>query len=332
MKPRNRALRCQLTLMATTILLAACAPETGPLPIVGTLERDRLELVAEAHEPIVELVVREGDRVSEGQLLLRLDASLHATRLAQGRAARERAEQRYAELLRGPRPERIAEARARLDGARENLATQRREHDRIEGLIERNLASPADLDRAYARRELAEAEYRQAEAALAELIEGTTAEELAQARAAADEAIAALQALEIAGSRLALRAPRAGQIEALPFRLGERPPQGGTVAVMLADGAPYARVYVPAEIRAHVTPGLAAEIRIDGLARSFSGTVRFVAADAAYSPYYALTQRDRSRLSYRSEIVLDEPEALTLPTGVPVEVDFPSLRDLRGGN
>jgi TetR/AcrR family transcriptional regulator len=43
----------------------------------------------------------------------------------------------------------------------------------------------------------------------------------------------------------------------------------------------------------------------------------------------ALIERDRSRLSYRSEIVLDESEALALPTGVPVEVDFPSLRDLR---
>jgi HlyD family secretion protein len=124
-----------------------------------------------------------------------------------------------------------------------------------------------------------------------------------------------------------LRAPRDGLVEALPFRQGERPPQGATVAVMLADGAPYARVYVPAGIRAHVTSGLAAEVRVDGVDRVFAGTVRFVAADAAYTPYYALTQRDRSRLSYRAEITLEDAEAEELPTGVPVEVDFPDLRE-----
>ena len=317
--------RAGALLACAALALAACERAETPLPIVGTLERDRIELVAEANEPIVAIFVTEGDAVVEGQAVLNLDPSVHATRIARARANRDRAEQRFAELVRGPRQERILEARARVDGAREDLASQRREHERVQSLIEQNLASPSDLDRAYSRRELAEAEFERATALLEELLEGTTAEELGQARAALDEAEALLAEAEISAARLELKAPRAGIVETLPYEVGERPPRGATVAVLLADSAPYARVYVPEPIRARVTPGLRALIRVDGIAQPFEAEVRFVAADAAFTPYYSLTQRDRSRLSYPAEVVLTGERAQTLPTGVPVEVDFPSI-------
>ncbi len=317
--------RAGALLACAALALAACERAETPLPIVGTLERDRIELVAEANEPIVAIFVTEGDAVVEGQAVLDLDPSVHATRIARARANRDRAEQRFAELVRGPRQERILEARARVDGAREDLASQRREHERVQSLIEQNLASPSDLDRAYSRRELAEAEFERATALLEELLEGTTAEELGQARAALDEAEALLAEAEISAARLELKAPRAGIVETLPYEVGERPPRGATVAVLLADSAPYARVYVPEPIRARVTPGLRALIRVDGIAQPFEAEVRFVAADAAFTPYYSLTQRDRSRLSYPAEVLLTGDRAQTLPTGVPVEVDFPSI-------
>jgi HlyD family secretion protein len=94
---------------------------------------------------------------------------------------------------------------------------------------------------------------------------------------------------------------------------------------MLSDAAPYARVYIPEPVRARIVPGLEATVHLDGLERSYSGEVRFVASDALFTPYFALTQRDRSRLSYLAEIVLTDPDAGDLPTGLPVEVDFPSI-------
>jgi HlyD family secretion protein len=285
-----------------------------------------MELVAESDEPIVEIAVREGTRVAAGQLLVRLDSGLYETRVAQARANRERADRRLAELVRGPRSERILEARARADGARENLATQRREHERVQSLVERNLVSSSELDRAYARRELAAAQFEEAQAGLSELLEGTTPEELAQAQAALDEADAGLASALISLSRLSVTSPRAGWVEALPFELGERPPKGAPVAVVLSDAQPYARVYVPEPIRARIAAGLDAIVRIDGIERSFAGRVRFLASDAAFTPYFALTQRDRSRLSYLAEIDLTETEAAELPTGIPVEVDFPSVQ------
>ena len=49
--------------------------------------------------------------------------------------------------------------------------------------------------------------------------------------------------------------------------------------------------------------------------------MRYVSSEAAFTPYYALTQEDRGRLSYLAEVTLtDELAAARLPSGVPVEV------------
>ena len=313
------------------VLLAAlatgCDSTDSPLPAVGTLERDRVELIAEANEPIVEIAVTEGQAIQQGQLVLRLDSAYHEARLAASVAALERTEQRLAELVRGPRAERILEAEARVEGAGENLDAQRREYDRVQALVDDGLLSPSMLDTAYARRELAEADFEGAEARLQEFLEGTTAEELAQARAAADEATATVDALRITLSRLAVHTPVAGTIEVLPYEPGERPAAGAVVATLLVDAAPYARIYVPEPVRARVVPGLPAVVRTDGIDTEFAGSVRFVASEAAFTPYFALTQRDRSRLSYLAEVTLTGPDAADLPTGIPVEVDFPTLTE-----
>ncbi len=66
--------------------------------------------------------------------------------------------------------------------------------------------------------------------------------------------------------------------------------------------------------------GLEVTVRIDGFEETFAGRVRSVSHDAVFTPYYALTERDRSRLSYLAEVELLDPKARDLPTGIPVEV------------
>jgi HlyD family secretion protein len=96
--------------------------------------------------------------------------------------------------------------------------------------------------------------------------------------------------------------------------------------VMLADGTPYARVSGPEPLRTQFLPGTRTRVRVDGRDGDLSGVVRFVSAEAAFTPYYALTQEDRSRLSYLAEIDLEEGAAANVPTGMPVQVELASDR------
>jgi len=139
------------------LALSACAGGDDPQDVLGTLERDRLELIAESNERLVELFVEEGDRVTAGAPLARQEAGAMEPRLAQSRASLAEAERRLGDLVEGPRSREIDEARATLKGAESTLTTERREYQRVADLVERKLLSASDLDQARARRDAAQA-------------------------------------------------------------------------------------------------------------------------------------------------------------------------------
>jgi HlyD family secretion protein len=308
-----------LFLLPATLALVACG-DSYDGQILGTLERDRLELIAESNEPIVEISVREGDAVAAGATLMRQELGSMQARLDQAAAAQNVAQHRLAELVKGPRAQEILEARAALEAARSSLETETNEYRRVQDLVERKLVSQSQLDQARARRDSAIGTDKQTTARLNLLLEGTRVEELDQAEASLKQAQAALVELQTSAARYVVKAPRAGRIEAIPYKLGERPTAGRPLIVMLADGTPYARVYVPEPLRTRFQPGTRTHVRVDGRAEDLSGVVRFVSAEAAFMPYYALTQEDRSRLSYLTLIDLDERAAANVPTGMPVQV------------
>ncbi len=310
--------------MAMAMAVAACDGDAGAM--LGTLERDRIELVAEAQETIVEVAVREGATVPEGGLVLRLDPAAVEIRLAQARANARQAERRHAEAVAGARKEQVSEARAIVAGASARAVTESSEFDRVEKVVAEGLLPASALDRQRAAKDSAIADERAARERLAELVHGTRAEVVEQAAAALDAARAQVAELELSLARHSVHAPRAGIVDALPYELGERPPRGAPVAVLLAAGAPYARVYVPETERVAVAPGDPAIVRIDGTDRDWKAEVRYISSEAAFTPYYALNERERGRLSFLAEIVLTEPEAARLPTGMPVEAILTGTR------
>jgi HlyD family secretion protein len=309
-----------LVIASACCVLAACSDYEGSTELLGTLERERLELTAEAHEPIIGIAVREGERVAAGARLLELSLGAMQPRLDQASARVAQAQQRLNELVKGPRGQQILEARAALEAARSMASTEANEFARVQDMLQRHLTSRSALDQAHARRDNTLSSQRQAQARLDLLLEGTRHEEVEQAAAALKQAEAALAELRASAERYVVHAPRAGRIEAIPYKLGERPPPAAPVIVMLADATTFARVHVPQPLRGQFAAGTRVLIRIDGRREALAGVVRFISAEADFTPYYALTERDRTRLSYLAEVDVTDAAADALPTGAPVQV------------
>ena len=306
-------------LLASCALLTACGDRSDARRVVGELASDRIELAAEAAEPIIEILVAEGETVTRNQLLLRQDATRAAARLAEAEAALGQAQARLDELVRGPRSELIAAARANVAGAVDELEFRAADFERVQKVHAMNLASPELLDRAKAALDAARASLDLRRAQLQELLSGTTVEELQQAEQAVAQAAARRDQIAVDLARHEIRAPVDGIVDSRVCELGERPVTGQAVLVMLSGNQPYARVYIPESVRVHVVPGTTAEIFIDGLAEPVAGVVRWVASEAAFTPYFALTERDRGRLAYEAKIDV-QVERERLPDGVPVDV------------
>lgn len=312
----------QLTLTIMMLAaLSACGDGENPNIAVGELASDRIELVAETNEPIVGIHVAEGERVAAGQLLVEQDARRAEARLEEADAALAQLQARLDELVRGPRAELIAAARANVEGATQDLEFRENELKRTQEVHKRGLASPDALDRAQAALDTAQANLKLRLAQLEELLAGTTIEELAQAEQAVRQGTARRDAARIDVERTQIRSPVDGIADTRLFELGERPNPGQPVMIVLGSTQPYARVYVPERLRVHVRPGVPVALRIDGLEDPVQGKVRWVASEAAFTPYFALTERDRGRLTYESKVDLDV-NGDRLPDGVPVEAEF----------
>ncbi|MGL5392739.1 MAG: HlyD family efflux transporter periplasmic adaptor subunit, partial [Shewanella sp.] len=84
----------------------------------------------------------------------------------------------------------------------------------------------------------------------------------------------------------------------------------------------YVRVYLPATWLDRVKAGDSVNILVDGRAAPLNGTVRNIRSQPAYTPFYALNERDRARLMYLTDITLPS-SAADLPTGMAIEVELP---------
>lgn len=314
-------MRPERWLLALLLALGAGCNQEPPASLPGTLEWDRLALPAEVSEPVLRWAVAEGDRVEVGALLLELDPRRLDARVAQAQGEVDLAAARLSELSHGARLESIEAAQAVLARTRARLDEAERTHQRIAALQRRGLVAVAELDRARANRDQARAEQNNAAAQLRELTSGTRPEQLEQASAALAAARAALTRQQLSRARLSIRAPRAGRVDALPFKPGDQPPQGATVVSLLVGEAPYARVFVPASQRAALAIGDRLLVWVEGIEQPFTARLRSIASEASFTPYYALVGDDASRLTYRAELLLEGAAAQQLPAGLPLRAE-----------
>lgn len=311
--------RPKLLLLPLVALLASC--EEAPLQALGQLESDRVELVAEFSEVITAIDVVEGMELSPGTVVIRQDSARVDIRIEEARANIRRIEAVLAEQRSGPRSETIAAARASLDAAQIERDFRARESQRLTGLRERNLTSIESVDTAQNLLNVAAARVEIASAQLAELEAGTRQEQIDQTNAQLEQARAQLASLELDRQRLLVTSTTGGLVDSLLFEVGERPRPGDVLAVLLGGEQPYARLYIPEPMRVQIRPGSQLQVAVDGLEGTLTGTVRRIASEAAFTPYFALNERDRSRLSYVAEVELPRlPQRL--PDGVPVQAVF----------
>jgi HlyD family secretion protein len=120
---------------------------------------------------------------------------------------------------------------------------------------------------------------------------------------------------------MTVHAPSAGRVDALPYKLGDQPPAGATLVSLLTGDTPYARVFVPESLRARTQSGAHFKVHVDGIDAPFDATLRSIRSRYDFTPYYALTGDDASRLTYRAELQLSGDAARKLPAGVPLHAE-----------
>lgn len=158
---------------------------------------DAIQVGASISGIIEDVLVKQGDRISVGQVLIRIECNDVAARLKQRRAEYDSAVALHEKLVNGPRPQEIDIAIAEVKSATAGLAEAKARLTRGQALVKTNDISRAAYDTAERDHHMAESQLDSAQLRLRLLQAGTRKEELAEAKArkiALEHSIAATEA------------------------------------------------------------------------------------------------------------------------------------------
>lgn len=165
--------------------------------------------------------VDKGDKVREGQVIVRLEDDEYRAQLQQAKGQLAALEARLSELLNGSRPEEIERARAEVEEARADLANARITLDRSSKLVGGGVLARQTLDDARAAYEARAARVIALDKAYELVRLGPRQEEIAAARGQVEQARGAVAFGETQLQNTVIRAPVTGTILERAVEKGE---------------------------------------------------------------------------------------------------------------
>ena len=324
MKPNPRvAVPLLVVLLLVLVLLPVLrrAAQRGRLEASGTVEATEAQLGFVVPGRIDSIRVREGDRVEAGATLAALDRVEAAARRAQAAAQLGAARAQLEEMVRGSRPEEVAQARAALEAARERLADARQDLERTEALIRNQVVSQQTLDKARTAHDVAAAQAAQTEEQYRLVVAGPRRERIAAARAQAAQAEAALAAADASLANTVIRAPFAGVVTVRHREPGEIVGAGAAVLSLMDRDDRWVRIYVSEARIGAVHTGQAATITTDTFrGKTYPGEVVHISSEAEFTPKNVQTDEERVKLVYAVKVRIAGDAAFELKPGMPADV------------
>jgi HlyD family secretion protein len=293
--------------------------------LYGNVEIREVELGFRISGRIEQLLVDEGDRVSPGQLLARLEQRPMQDKLASADARLEAASASATRDLRGNRPQEIRAAEAAVADAEATLGESRRLHERRRALLDKGFISRADYQTSEAGVVAASARLDAARATLSLAREGVRSEDKAVTQAGQAAAFADKRAVETDLSDTQLSAPESGQVLTRAREAGAIV-QPGEIVLTLALLQPVrVRAYVAEPDLPRIRPGMKVAVSVDGSDKRWPATIGFISPTAEFTPKTVQTEQLRSDLVYRLRLTVEDPKG-ELRQGQPVTVHLSGQR------
>ena len=216
---------------------------------------------------LVAALVNEGDRVTKGQPLAKLDIQNLETQKLQLLAQHDQAEAQLSTLLEGARQEDIAAARAGVRDLEEQLRLQNVQRSRRQFLLDQGAISQEQLDAfAYGAASL-RARIDQAKSNLQELLNGSRPQEIAAQQAVVQQLDASIADLDVTITKSTVKAPFDGIVGQRLADEGTVMGAGQAVVEILENSTPEARVGVPSNMLQQLSIGSSVSVDLGGQSR-----------------------------------------------------------------
>lgn len=308
--------------------------QAGQLVLYGNVDLREVNLAFNGNQRIASIFVKEGDRVTSGQLLAELEIQRleDAFKRAEALVAQQR--QVLNRLEAGSRIEEIRQAEANANKARVDADNAERTWVRIRDLFQENAVSKQQADDSEAAAKAAQATWKAAQQALALALAGSRVEDIEAGREAlkAAQANLALRRRELHDARL--YAPAAGVIRDRILEPGSMvTPQNPVLTLALTDPL-WVRAYVSEPDLGKLRHGMKATITTDSYpGKSYDGWVGFISPTAEFTPKTVETTDLRTRLVYQVRVFVRQGQdelRLGMPATVTIDIEQPPIPEPPG--
>jgi HlyD family secretion protein len=280
-----------------------------------------VDLAPKVSGRVIEVLVKEGDRVKAGDLLVRLDLGDTAVAVERDRHGVESARARLNDLAVGSRKAEIAAAQAEVSDRQSAVEAAAREVERQQFLVSREVGAGRDFDRAKTEYERAVAALRISEERLTLAHEGFRKGQTEQARSDMDRAQALLRQSEIVAREAEMRAPADAIVLHRMVEPGQLLNAGQTGLTLAFANRLYVRTFVPESKLGQIKQGQTATVSVDAHpGQTFTATVTEISPDAEFTPKAVETRNERVNLVYASKVDLTGGWNVPLVPGQPADI------------
>jgi HlyD family secretion protein len=292
----------------------------------GRIEAVEIDIATKTAGRLVDILVNEGDFVTAGQVLARMDTDVLKAQLREAesdlRRAKTAVETANSNVAQRDSEKAAAEAVVAQREAELDLAKSK--YDRAERLVGTGAMAKEDFDTTRATFNNAKAALSSAKANVAgsNAAIATAKSQVIEAEASVGSAQAKIERLQADINDSTLRSPRDGRVQYRIAQPGEVLNAGGKVLNMVDLGDVYMTFFLPTAQAGRARMGTEARLVLDAAPQYvIPAQVSFVADVAQFTPKTVETAEERQKLMFRIKARID-PELLkkhirSVKTGLP---------------
>jgi HlyD family secretion protein len=294
--------------------------DDGSMLLSGNVEITETNVGFEMPGRVIDIPVKEGSVVKEGDVLARLDGAALASVVAQNRAFLQESSARLSELMAGSRVQEIEQAKANVIAQEAELKKVKQDYERADVLYTNGAISKAQFDASRSAYDVRVATHKGALEALSLAQEGARKGDIKIGESRVEQSRAGLAVSEVRFRDTVIYAPIAGVVLRKNVEVGETVSQGMPVFTIGDLRNPWIKVYVKEDRIGLIKLGQKAQISVDSYkGKTYEGVVSYISSEAEFTPKTVQTPEERVKLVFGVKVGIKN-ENDELKPGMPADV------------
>ena len=301
--------------IALVYLFQNKSPEKNKESVIGMVDAEFVDVSASLPGRVIELLVKEGDGVKEGQVVAQMKTSEIETIQAQISEAVTVAQNQLDKINRGVEPEVLKSAENLQQIAKQQMDLMNKTYTRFQNLYSEGVISGQERDVIYFKYKAAQKELETANLNVQLLQRGNNQELKNSAQAILNQAKGADQLAQEIKDNASIKAPASGKISTMISNKGEMVNAGYPMMTIQKDNSFFVKFNIRQNQMTKIEKGSTVKMKIPGcLPEEIKGTVVELAPALGYADW--VPEKQNGEFELRTFQIKVKPENINSIKGL----------------